>query len=209
MLGHQLRGWEKSHEPTGSQGPVPSCHEPEMNYSILGLSATQSLPSVTQPWQQEMAPATVKSSQAPCPAQSQNSCSAPQPPAVDPAPQHQWDRWTHVAGCQGSGCAAGMDCGGTQCGHMRVFPAPKWSLVVGAQPRTLAPHSQDQADVLCPFSQKKGAHSGASTCTPWAEWCQGKTNTARSCRREGKQPQQAALADGDAVGPPQHSSAQD
>lgn len=97
MLGHQLRGWEKSHEPTGSQGPVPSCHEPEMSYNILSLSDTQSLPSITQPWQEEVAPATVKSSQAPCPAQSQNSCSAPQPPAVSPAPQRQWDRWAHVS----------------------------------------------------------------------------------------------------------------
>lgn len=79
-----------------------------------------------------------------------------------------------LAGCQGSRCAAGMDCGGTQRGQTRVFPAPKWSPVVGAQHRTLAPHSQDQADVLCPLSQKKGAHSDASTCTPWAEWCQGK-----------------------------------
>lgn len=92
-----------------------------------------------------------------------------------------------------------MDCGGTQHGQTRVFPAPKWSPVVGAQHRTLAPHSQDQADVLCPLSQKKGAHSDASTHTPWAEWCQGKANAARGCRREGRQVQ-AALADGGAVG---------
>lgn len=135
MLRNQLRGWEKNH-----QGPAPRRHQPGMNCSILILSAAQRLPSITQPgggrWHQ---PQQSAASPVPCPVTEELFC----PPALP----HSGTEGLMLAGCQGRGCDAGTDCGGTTA--KQGIPSPK-SVSGAAHHRTLVSLSQDQVDMLCP-----------------------------------------------------------